>query len=229
MRYFANAFDTTTQGIDIVARYPMVHDSGSTTLTLAANVSDTSIDRIKSTGVDEKRKRQMEDNLPGMHYTLSAFHVLGPWQFLTRLRYDHDFHEYQADFVGYPIEAGARLLVDAEVGHAFDNGIRITVGARNLLDTHPTGNPWARDSGTRYPDSSPYGFSGGGGLPPECELRLPGGRRDGERTSGKRRNGPSGGVRESEGCPGGSSVMRTAPRSHDGMRACGDARRSVMP
>ena len=161
MRYFANAFDTTTQGIDIVARYPVVHGLGSTMLTLAANVNDTSIDRIKSTGVDGKRQRQVEENLPEIRYTLTAAHVLGSWQLLTRLRYYHDFLEYQADYVGWPIEAGARLLVDAEVGYSFDNGIRITAGAQNLFDTYPTENPWARSSGAQYPDSSPYGFSGG--------------------------------------------------------------------
>ena len=161
VRYFANAFDTLTQGVDVVARYPIMHSHGSTTLTLAANVNNTSIERIKSTGIDAKRKRQVEENLPEIRYTLSALNVLGPWQVLARLRYYHDFHEYQSDWVGWPIEAGERILMDLEVGYSFTNGIRLTAGAQNLLDTYPTENPHAAGSGARYPDSTPYGFSGG--------------------------------------------------------------------
>ena len=164
VRYFGNAFDTTTQGIDIVANYPMQHSTGLTTLTFALNANETTIDKVKGKfkdSVDEKRKRQVEENLPEVRFSLAANHVQGPWRFFGRLRYYHDFHEYQSDWVGYSIDAQARLLADAEIGYAFDNGVQLSAGAQNLFDTYPTKNPYALESGARYPDSSPYGFGGG--------------------------------------------------------------------
>lgn len=161
VRYFANAFDTTTQGIDIVANYPIQHPTGLTTLTFALNANETKVDKVKSSGVDEKRKKQVEENLPEVRFSLAANHVQGPWRFFGRLRYYHDFHEYQSDYEPWEIDAQARLLADAEIGYAFDNGVQLTAGAQNLFDTYPTMNPHALGSGARYPDSSPYGFGGG--------------------------------------------------------------------
>ena len=164
VRYFGNAFDTTTQGIDIVANYPIQHPTGLTTLTFALNANETTIDKVKDKfkdSVDDKRKKQVEENLPEVRFSLAANHVQGPWRFFTRLRYYHDFHEYQSDWVGYSIDAQSRLLADAEIGYAFDSGVQLTAGAQNLFDTYPTKNPYALESGARYPDSSPYGFGGG--------------------------------------------------------------------
>ena len=161
VRYFANDFDTTTQGIDLVADYITETFGGDTTFTIAANWNDTTVDKFNPNGIDDKRINQVERNLPAFRATLTAEHMRDPWRFLGRLRYYDDFFEYQADWVGWPIEAEARMLVDAEVGYTLKPEIRLVAGAQNLFDTYPTENPHARSSGARYPDSSPYGFSGG--------------------------------------------------------------------
>ena len=160
-RYFANAFDTTTQGIDIVANYPIQHADGLTTLTFALNANETKIDKVKSSGIDYKRRKQVEENLPEVRFSLAANHVQGPWRFFGRLRYYGDFVEFHADYHGWEIDAQDRLLADAEIGYTFDNGVQLTAGAQNLFDTYPTNNPFSGNTGARYPDSSPYGFSGG--------------------------------------------------------------------
>lgn len=160
-RYFANAFDTTTQGIDIVANYPIQHSAGLTTLTFALNANETTIDKVKSSGIDYKRKKQVEENLPEVRFSLAANHVQGPWRFFTRLRYYGDFLEFHADYHGWGFDAKKRLLADAEIGYAFDSGVQLTAGAQNLFDTYPTNNPFSGNTGARYPDSSPYGFGGG--------------------------------------------------------------------
>lgn len=160
-RYFANAFDTTTQGIDIVANYPIQHSAGLTTLTFALNANETKVDKIKPSGVDDKRKKQVEENLPEVRFSLAANHVQGPWRFFGRLRYYGNFLEFHTDYHGWEFDAKKRLLADAEIGYAFDSGVQLTAGAQNLFDTYPTKNPYALESGARYPDSSPYGFGGG--------------------------------------------------------------------
>lgn len=161
VRYFANAFDTTTQGIDIVANYPIQHSVGFTTLTFALNANETKIDKVKSSGIDYKREKQVEENLPEVRFSLAANHVQGPWRFFGRLRYYGDFVEFHADYHDWEFNAKKRLLADAEIGYAFDNGVQLTAGAQNLFDTYPTNNPFSGSTGARYPDSSPYGFGGG--------------------------------------------------------------------
>ena len=161
VRYFANNYDTKTQGIDLVADYTTERFGGNTIFTLAANWNDTTVDKFDPNGINEKRINQVERNLPEFRSTLTAEHMRGPWRFLGRLRYYGDFFEYQADWVGWPIDAKARMLVDVEVNYTIKDGIRLVVGAQNLFNTYPTENPHARSSGAKYPDSSPYGFSGG--------------------------------------------------------------------
>ncbi len=161
VRYFANDFDTTTQGIDFVADYNTDRFGGETSFTLAAIWNDTSVESVTSSGIDTKRINQIERNLPEYRGILTAQHGWGPWEILARVRYYDKFLEYHADWVGWPIEAGSRALMDAELGYNIKRGIRLVIGAQNLFDTYPTENPHARSSGARYPDSSPYGFSGG--------------------------------------------------------------------
>ena len=171
IRYFSNGIDTTTQGIDIVASYPIEYGGGLTTLTIAANWNQTEVDKYapnvkkeelsNETFIDQKNKLtdQLEKNYPDIRFTLGANHVQGPWRFLTRLRFYDDFSEYHAQY--YPISSGARWLVDAEAEYLFDSGISLAAGVQNLFDTYPRKNSVANELGAAYPESSPYGFGGG--------------------------------------------------------------------
>ena len=164
--WFANAFDTTTQGIDIVATYPIIeHSVGSTVLTFAGNISDTSVDERDEAIIGDDRVDLLENALPDMRLTLSATHMMGPWRvLLPRLRYYSSFVEHTAaNYPGWRLDAGSRLLVDAEVEYNFDNGVSLALGAQNLFDTYPenTADGASAGVGTLYPESSPYGFNGG--------------------------------------------------------------------
>ena len=163
--WFANAFKTTTQGIDIVATYPIEHSGGSTVLTFAGNISDTSVDERDEAIIGDDRVDLLENALPDMRLTLSATHMMGPWRvLLPRLRYYSSFVEHTAaNYPGWRLDAGSRLLVDTEVEYNFDNGVSLALGAQNLFDTYPErSHPGASAGvGTLYPESSPYGFNGG--------------------------------------------------------------------
>lgn len=164
--WFANAFDTTTQGIDLVATYPIIeHSVGSTVLTFAGNISDTSVDKRDEDIIGDERVDLLENALPDMRLTLSATHMIGPWRvLLPRLRYYSSFVEHTAaNYPGWRLDASSRLLVDAEVEYTFDNGVSLALGAQNLFDTYPenTVDGASAGVGTSYPESSPYGFNGG--------------------------------------------------------------------
>ena len=161
VRWFSNDFDTTTQGVDLVASYPIDYDMGTTTINLALNYNSTKVDRAGDF-VDDQRIEQIEDSLPDFRFTLSADHQFGPWNLvLPRLRYYGDFVEYSAD--SWRGELGAKVLVDVEVAYSFASGVTLAAGAQNLLDTYPDNvSPDAiAGVGMLYPESSPYGFGGG--------------------------------------------------------------------
>ena len=159
--FFANYFDTTTQGADLVATYALEGLGGETVLTFAGNWNDTQVDTFNPRFVDPAVKlRQLEDALPELRFSLMADHFWGPWRFLTRLHYYDDFttvHELVAE---QTIRSHARLLVDLEASYTLGSGVTLAAGAQNLFDTYPTRNPY-RHSGAKYSALSPYGFSGG--------------------------------------------------------------------
>ena len=167
VKFFANAFETYTQGVDMVATYPLELFGGSigrTMFTFAGNWNDTKInlDSIDSNVITSLQKHQLRGIEPEFRLSLMADHMWGPWRLLSRLHYYDDFTERHQDIDTQPIYAHARALLDLEASYTFfDLGLTMAVGADNLFDTYPTKNRYARDYGQKYPVASPYGYNGG--------------------------------------------------------------------
>ncbi len=161
VRWFANDFDTVTQGVDLVASYPFDTEMGTTTVSLAVNYNRTEVERA-GRYVNAQRVEQLEDSLPDYRFTLSADHEFGAWRLvLPRLRYYGDFVGYAAD--SWRGEYGAKVLVDLEASYAFGSGITLAAGAQNVLDEYTDLNPLEAIEGVGilYAENSPYGFGGG--------------------------------------------------------------------
>ena len=162
VRFFTNDFDTTTQGIDVVATYPAKMLGGDTTFTFAGNWNQTKVDAFNPDIIHREKVRQLEEGLPEFRFSLTADHRRGPWRFLSRLHYYDAFVEFFFAGSGLPpINASERWLVDAEASYTFKSGLTLAAGAENLFNTYPTENPNATILGNKYPSSSPFGFNGG--------------------------------------------------------------------
>ncbi len=161
VRYFTNDFDTTTQGIDVVATYPMNISGWDTLYTFAGNWNQTEVTEFNPDIISYKRRILLEENLPNFRFTLTADHQRGPWRLLTRFYYYDDFVEFHVNSDNLRIEPSERLFVDLEGSYTFKLGITVAAGAQNLFDTYPSQNRYAGATGSRYPESSPYGFNGG--------------------------------------------------------------------
>ena len=160
IRFYTNDFDTTTQGVDVIATYPMDLLGGRTNFSFAGNWTETKVDKFNPEVISDKRVIQLEKNLPRTRFTLSANHLQGPWTFLARLRYYSKFTEFSTDDATARNEADARALVDIEGSYTFKDSLTLAAGAENVLDTKPSrlsGNV----SGLVYAETSPYGFNGG--------------------------------------------------------------------
>lgn len=158
--YYANAFDTTTNGVDIVATYPMQFAGGNTLWTFAGNYNRTEVTDINNPdAVDDKRVIQLEKTLPWFRFTLTGDHRQGPWRFLGRVYWYDGFTEFTTDDKDERVDAGQQWLVDFETSYTMKNGLTISAGGQNLFDSYPDRSTGA--SGTRYPEYSPFGFNGG--------------------------------------------------------------------
>lgn len=158
--YYANAFDTTTNGVDIVATYPMQIAGGNTLWTFAGNYNRTEVTDINNPdAVDSKRVIQLEKTLPWFRFTLTGDHRQGPWRFLGRVYWYDGFTEFTTDDEDERVDAGQQWLVDFETSYTMKNGLTISAGAQNLFDSYPDRSTGA--SGTKYPEYSPFGFNGG--------------------------------------------------------------------
>ena len=164
LRFYTNDFDTTTQGVDIVATLPLQLPGGNTDLSVAGNWTDTEVDRRNPEVISDKRVIQIEQNNPEFRFTATAQHHQGPWRVLLRGRFYDGFVEFSTDDGGARLDAGSRWLMDAEIGYSLNDHITLVAGAENLADITPTDqshNESPYPTGMEYAETSPYGFSGG--------------------------------------------------------------------
>lgn len=168
VRFFINDFDTKTDGVDLVSSYESDHFGGDTTYALAMNWNRTEVTDFSPAIIGEARVQILEDALPRTKGSFSINHQRERWHAMTRLNYYGSFYEDHVDsgcVVGpdcLPIYGDAALIVDAEVGYKFDNGLFVNVGAQNLFDKEPELNPYGEAVvGAKFPPLAPYGFNGG--------------------------------------------------------------------
>jgi len=165
--FFTNDFDTTTEGVDVVANYSMDMMGGETKFSLAYNWTSTEVDRA-SDNISDFRIRMLKDNLPAVRYSATANHTNGDWRFLARMNYYGSIFEDHLDSA-LPIDkVGSEITFDFEVAYNFTEEFTVTVGAKNAFDEYPDENntdaggiTYAQIAGSAYPTTSPIGINGG--------------------------------------------------------------------
>lgn len=161
VRFFTNAFDTTTEGVDLVAYYQKELFGGNTRFALAFNWNETTVDKFDSAVINSTRVRQLEENLPKTKGSLTITHSHDPWRAMLRLNHFGSYYEAHLETDELPINEDSAITVDAELEYQFNDNFKFVVGAQNLTDEYPSENPWGGIVGSKYPETSPYGFNGG--------------------------------------------------------------------
>ncbi len=160
-RFFTNDFDTTTEGLDLVATYPLDLFGGSTDLNLIANWTETTVDDFNPDIISDTRVRQLEESLPETRFAISASHAQGPFLATLRLSWYDEYYEAHLDDGSLPINGDDAYLVDLELGYDITANVTVIAGAQNLFDEKGTKNPWSGIAGAEYAVISPFGFNGG--------------------------------------------------------------------
>ena len=162
VKFFTNDFQTTTQGVDLVATTATDWLGGQTNWNLLFNWTDTNVDKWNPEVITDQRIIQLEDTIPTYRSSLTANHMMGNWRFLGRVSFYDGYTEFFGNEADWRIDAGSRWLLDAEVAYTFNDAVTVLVGAHNLTDTTPTKQDDPGDRlGSIYGEQSPFGYGGG--------------------------------------------------------------------
>ena len=162
--YFANAFDTTTQGVDIVANYPLDWgDSGVTTLTASYNYNETEFDSDPSQFLNAENQFDFENSDPLSRAVFTASHRWNDLTLVGRLNWYGSSENSNTG--GSPLrfqEFDPITFVDLEAQYQINDTIKVSFGGRNITDEYPD-----RDSisdfccGRIYSSGTVVGWQGG--------------------------------------------------------------------
>lgn len=144
-RFFTNAVDTRTHGIDLVVSYDLALGAGNLDINLAGNYTKTKItdfhfpaglkgERDEFFGPDQINI--IEALSPKTKASLGLNYNLEKWNFMLRNTY---FGTVETN--GFPFgelqKFEPKIVTDASVSYAFTKNLKLTIGANNLLDVFP--------------------------------------------------------------------------------------------
>ena len=173
-RYFNNAIDTETRGIDVVATWSLPLAASSLDLTASYNYNETEVTRIapnpaaltalganlERIGRDERGR--IEEGTPRDKFALNANWKLAHWDLSAGATRYGKFTTRHASNSAQDQTFDPRWTLDASVNFRPDRHWTVTVGADNLLDEYPEEAIFANSTWGLIPYSlySPFGFNG---------------------------------------------------------------------
>ncbi|WP_160137935.1 TonB-dependent receptor plug domain-containing protein [Chryseobacterium sp. c4a] len=144
-RFFANAIDTETKGVDVVVSYDWKLAGGNLNINLAGNYTETKITDFhfpENLGTPQNeffgpdQINIIETLSPKTKASLGLTYGIGKFNFLVRNTY---FGKVIRD--GYPFgvvqEFSPKVVTDISVGYDITKNINFTVGANNVFDVFP--------------------------------------------------------------------------------------------
>jgi iron complex outermembrane receptor protein len=171
-RYFTNAIDTTTEGVDLVATYRWAFDAGAVDLTGGYNYNRTEIDRIAPNPArleaiapgtlrfGRTETGRLEVGSPRTKLFLGSDWTFGPWS-LTANTTRYGSVTVRGATPALDQTFDARWLLDLAASYRVDRW-EFTIGADNVLDEYPEEVIFANSTAGQlvYSSSSPFGFNG---------------------------------------------------------------------
>ena len=172
-RFFTNAIDTRTTGVDVVLNYGLnFRQRGILRLTAGASFNETEITAQKQVTppalaaqndalYSRIERGRVERGQPRNNFVLSGTHEVSKFTFTARTQ---RFGEVTG-FGTTPANDqtfGAKWITDASVGLAVRENVKFSFGADNLFDVYPDRNIAVNNNNGvfQYSGISPFGFNG---------------------------------------------------------------------
>ncbi|MBO9687612.1 MAG: TonB-dependent receptor [Mitsuaria chitosanitabida] len=171
IKYFANAIDTRTSGLDLVGDYTQdLRSRGTLRWTLGFNFNKTRITRIADnpsqlaglglTLFDRAAQGAITDSTPRSKLILGAAWRVADWDLTLRTtRYDKN--RLLNVTPQFDQAYAARWVTDLDVGYRLNARTMVAVGANNLFNIYPSKNTVPDTNGfPPYSSISPFGIYG---------------------------------------------------------------------
>ena len=179
-QFFANAVDTNTTGVDVVADFTTQLPHGAITLTGKANFSKTEVTHVNIPESLANRfgndamlqtfffgraaKNRLEDLIPHQKGFVAVRYAADGLSALVRANY-YGRALYKPDNPANDEVFGAKVLVDVDVGYQANKNVYFAIGADNLFDVFP--DPQVKDANISFGrfiysrNVSQFGMNGG--------------------------------------------------------------------
>jgi iron complex outermembrane receptor protein len=163
--YYANDFDTTTQGVDLVANYSMELFSGNTMFSLAYNWNETTVDKYNPVTTNEGKVRRLEEGMPEHRANFTMSQNWDNTSMFIRANFYGEYYATHADDTSdWGSEtADSAFTIDAEVSYHVNDSVKVAVGANNLFDqeAQKLKDGTLGALGAVYYESGPFDYNGG--------------------------------------------------------------------
>jgi iron complex outermembrane receptor protein len=164
---FSNIINTKTQGIDVILSVSPQVEKGNLDLTLAANVNETKIKKVKGTEnipavpdslgnyffFDRAEQSRVELANPKNKISVAANYQYKKIGFMVRLT---RFGKVSSWNTNPQLDEtyGAKIITDASFSYSILPQVRVTIGANNAFDVYPDKLKWFRDG--KKDKANPY-------------------------------------------------------------------------
>lgn len=174
-RYFTNAIDTRTNGIDVVGRYALdLESAGITRFTAGYNHTGTVVKRVSSTPpalalqqatlFDRLERSRIEEGQPRETIGLTLDHTIRSFNATVRTTKFGEVGTRGATNPALDQKYGAKWVTDANISLPITRLFRFTLGANNITDVYPDENIPANNNLGMFPYSAtgptPFGYNG---------------------------------------------------------------------
>ena len=171
-QFFVNSVDTKTQGLDLTASHKSTVFGNKLTTFLAANFSKTEVTDIHAPAalqgfedvlLSERERLFLEQGGPRRKATLGFDYVTGPLE--TNFKIIHFGPQTLGTWSGTAAGVAnqkyeAKTSADLGFTYAFNKNAKLSFGAANIFDVHPTPqDPNETDNGFKY-ESVQFGLNG---------------------------------------------------------------------
>ncbi|GGP42004.1 ligand-gated channel [Shewanella algicola] len=170
-RFFINAVDTETQGVDLVMTQEFdLGQFGDVSANLAYSYKKTKIESINLPSILDGLEDDLFDRIEVIRMTEATPKNTGNIgfthrydDFTTNLRFSY-FGKYTVGYSSSEVEYDAKWVTDISTRYQATDSLAVTLGVQNLFDTYPEKRP--EDNNFNgifvYPlTNTPFGFNGG--------------------------------------------------------------------
>ena len=159
--YFANGFDVSSKGVDIVASYPLDFGSaGNTNLSMALSYNKKAFESDPSAYRNAEAQFDYVNYNPNVRGVFTAAHVVNDLSLIARASYWGE-HENANSGTSRRQVQDATWFVDLEAQYQINDTLRIAAGGRNVFDEYPNkGNIGDTCCGRIYESGSVLDWNG---------------------------------------------------------------------